>query len=125
MEKEAPEEIGNRKTEAPKNIRKENNRFASFLMGKGFPRSSTPMDNATWLKKMLSHQIQKMGIGTLIRFPPVDLCLANGSIVHLPLCSRSLRRHKNDPLLLHARGLAVASFSRHLEAKADEFFDGG
>ena len=25
MEKEAPEEIGNRKTEAPKNIRKENN----------------------------------------------------------------------------------------------------
>jgi hypothetical protein len=34
MEKEAPEEIGNRKTEAPKNIRKENNRFVSFLMGK-------------------------------------------------------------------------------------------
>ena len=37
MEKEAPEEIGNRKTEAPKNIRKENNRFVSFLMRKRFP----------------------------------------------------------------------------------------
>ena len=58
MEKEATEKIENRKTEAPKNIRKENNRFASLLMGKGFPRNSTPMDNATWLKKMLSHQIQ-------------------------------------------------------------------
>ena len=54
MEKEAPEEIGNRKTEAPKNIRKENNRFISFLLRKRFPRSSTLMDNATRLKKMLS-----------------------------------------------------------------------
>ena len=57
MEKEATEKIENRKTEAPKNIRKENNIFVPFLMRKRFPRSSTPMDNATRLKKMLSHQI--------------------------------------------------------------------
>ena len=122
MEKEAPEEIGNRKTEAPKNIRKENNRFVSFLMGKRFPRRPTPMDNAAGLKKMHSHQIQKMGVGTLTRFPPVDLCLDNGSVVHLPLRSRSLRHRENDSLLLHARGLAVASFLWHLEARVDEFF---
>ena len=72
MVKEAPEEIRNKKTEAPKNIRNENNRFVSFLMGKRFPRRPTPMDNAAGLKKMLSHQIQKMGVGTLTRFPPVD-----------------------------------------------------
>ena len=122
MEKEAPEEIGNRKTEAPKNIRKENNRFVSFLMGKRFPHRSTPMDNAAELKMMLSHQIQKMGVGTLTRLPPMDLCLANGSVVHLPLRSRPLRRHENDSLLLHARGLAVVSFSWLSEARVDEFF---
>ena len=55
MEKEAPEQIENRKTEAPKNIWKENNRFISFLMRKRFPRRSTPMDHAAGLKKMLSH----------------------------------------------------------------------
>ena len=125
MEKEAPEEIGNRKTEAPKNIRKENNRSVSFLMGKRFPRRPTPMDIAAGLKKMLSHQIQKMGVGTLTRLSPVDLRLANGSVVHLPLRSRPLRRHENDSLLLHARGLAVASFSRHSEARVYEFFGSG
>ena len=57
MVKKAPEEIRNGKTEASKNIRKENNRFISFLMRKRFPRSSKPMDNAMRLKKMLSHQI--------------------------------------------------------------------
>jgi len=41
--------------EAPKNIRKENNIFISFLMRKRFPRRSTPMDNAAGLKKMLPH----------------------------------------------------------------------
>ena len=96
MEKEAPEEIGNRKTEASKNIWKENNRFISFLMRKRFPRRSTLMDHAAGLKKMLSHQIQKMGVGTLTRLPPVDLRLANCSIVHLPLRNRPLRRHEND-----------------------------
>ena len=29
-------------------------------------------------------------------------------------------RGEDDPLLRHARGLAVASFSRQLEARADE-----
>ena len=60
MEKEAMEEIKNRKTEAPKNMRKKNNRFISTLMGKRFPHRSTPMDHAAGLKKILSHQIQKM-----------------------------------------------------------------
>ena len=57
MEKEAPEEIGNRKTEAPKNIREENNGFVPFLMGKRSPHRSTPMNHAAGLKKMLCHQI--------------------------------------------------------------------
>ena len=52
MEKEALEEIRNRKTEAPKNIRKENNRFVSFLMGKRLPIRTPPMDNVPRLKKM-------------------------------------------------------------------------
>ena len=85
MVKEAPEEIRNRKTKAPKNMRKENNRFVSTLMRKRFPLGSTPMDHILGLKKMFSHKIQKMGVGTLTRLPPVDLRLANGSIIHLPL----------------------------------------
>ena len=85
MEKEAPKEIGNRKIEAPKNIRKENNRFVPFLMGKRFPHRSTPTDHAAGLKKMLFHQIQKVGFGALTRFLLVDLPFANGSIVNLPL----------------------------------------
>ena len=52
MKKKAPEEIGNRKTEAPKNIRKENNRFVFLLMRKRLPLGSTPMDHAPRLKKM-------------------------------------------------------------------------
>jgi hypothetical protein len=118
--KEATEEIRNRKTETPKNMRKENNRFISTLMRKRFLLGTTPMDHFLGLKKMFPHKIQKMGVITLTRLPPVDLRLANGSIVHLPLSSGSLQRHENDSLLLHARGLAVASFSRHSKARADE-----
>ena len=54
----------------------------------------------------------------------MDLPLANGNIFSLPLRSRSLRHHENDSLSPPARGLAVASFSRHLEARVDEFLDG-
>ena len=85
MVKEAPEEIRNGKTKAPKNIRKENKRFVSTLVRKRFPLGSTPMNHAPGLKKMFSHKIQKMGVGTLTRLPPVDLRLANGSIAPLPL----------------------------------------
>ena len=96
MVKEAPKEIKNGKTKAPKNIRKENNRFVSTLMRKRFPLGPTPMDHTPGLKKMFSHKVQKMGVGTLTRLPPVDLRLANCSIVHLPLRNRPLRRHEND-----------------------------
>ena len=120
IEKEASEEIRNRKTKAPKNIRKENNRFISLLMRKRFSLGSMPIDHAPGLEKVFPHKIQKMGVGRPTRLPPVDLCLANGSVVHLPLRSRSLRRHWNKSLLLHARGLAVASFSRHSVAREDE-----
>ena len=57
MEKEAPEEIENRKTEAPKNMRKENNRFVSSLMRKRLPHRSTPIDHFLRLKKMTLNQI--------------------------------------------------------------------
>ena len=125
MEKEASEEIRNRKTEAPKNMRKKNDRFDSPLMRKKLPHRSAPMDHFPGMKKMALDQIQEMGVGALTCLPPMDLRFTNGSIVHLPLRSRSLRRHKDDSLLLHARGLAVASLSRHLEARVDEFFGGG
>ena len=70
--KEATEEVRNRKTEAPKNMRKENNRFVSSLMMKRLPYGCTPMDHIPRLKKMFFYEIQKMGVGTLTRFPPVD-----------------------------------------------------
>jgi len=50
--KKAPEEIRHRKTEVPKNMRKKNNRFVPFLMGKRFPIRTPPMDNVSRLKKM-------------------------------------------------------------------------
>ena len=83
--KEAMEEIRNMKTKTPKNMRKENNRFVSTLMRKRFILGTTPMDHFLGLKKMFLHKIQKMGVITLNRLPLVDLRLANGSIVHLPL----------------------------------------
>ena len=55
IEKEAPEEIRNRKTEAPKNVRQENNRFIFLLMRKRLPLGSTPMDLILRLKKMTLH----------------------------------------------------------------------
>ena len=94
-------------------------------MRKRFPHRSTPMDQFPGLKKMALDQIQKMGIGALTRFPPMDLCLTSGSIVHLHLRSGSPRRHNNNSFLLHARGLAVASFSRHSRARTDEFGSSG
>ena len=83
--KEATEEIRNRKTEAPKNMRKENNKFVSSLMRKRLPHGSTPMDHVLRLKKMTLNKIQKMRVGALTRLPPLDLRLTNGSFVHLPL----------------------------------------
>ena len=83
MVKEASEEIRNGKTKTLKNIRKENKRFVSTLVRKRFPLGSTPMNHAPGLKKMFSHKIQKMGVGTLTRLPPVDLRLTNGGVVHL------------------------------------------
>jgi hypothetical protein len=85
MVKEAPEEIRNGKTEAPKNVRKKNNRFVCSLMRKRLPIETPPMDHIPGLKKMLLHKIQKMGVGTLTRLPPLDLHLAPGSVAHLPL----------------------------------------
>jgi hypothetical protein len=125
MMKKTSEEIRNGKTEAMKNMRKKNGRFIFSLTRKRLPIRTPPMDRVLGLKKVTIHQIQKMGVGTLTRLPPVDLRLANGSLVHLPLRSRSLRRHQNESLLLHARGLAVASFLWHLRARADEFCGGG
>ena len=83
--KEAMEEIRNRKTEAPKNMRKEISRFVSSLMRKRLPHGSMPMDHISRLKKMTLNKIQKMRVGALTRLPPLDLRLTNGSFVHLPL----------------------------------------
>ena len=50
--KEAWEEIRNWKIKATKNIRKKNNRFISFLMRKGLPIRTPPMDHVLGLKEM-------------------------------------------------------------------------
>ena len=55
MMKKTSKEIINRKIEAPKNIRKKNNRFVSFLMGKRLPIRTPPMDHVLGLKKMTLH----------------------------------------------------------------------
>ena len=93
MMKKASEEIGNRKTEAPKNIRKENNRFVFLLMRERLPLGSMPMDHAPRLKKMTLYQIQKMGVGTITRLPLLDLRPVPGSAARLPLRSGFLRCH--------------------------------
>ena len=124
MVKEAPDEIRNGKTEAPKNVRKENNRFVFFLLRKRLPIGMPPIDHVLGLNKMFLHKIEQMGVGTLTRLPPMGFCIISGNFARLPPPSKSLGSHGNeeedDSLLLHARGLAVASFSRHSEARADE-----
>ena len=93
--KKAPKEIRNRKTEATKNMRKKDDRFIPSLMRKRFTLRPTPMDHALGLKKVFSYKIQKMGVGTLTRLPPMDLHLNTGSAARLPLPSGFLRRHGN------------------------------
>ena len=100
MEKKALEEIGNGKTEAPKNIRKENIRFVFLLMRKRLPLGSMPMDHAPRLKKMTLYQIQQMRVGTLTRLPPMDLCLVSGGVACLPPSSRSLGSHGNKEKMI-------------------------
>ena len=106
--KEATEEVRNRKTEAPKNMRKENNRLISPLMRKILPHRSMPMDHSPRLKKMALNQTQKMRVGAPTAassiFPfEADLFCAIGM-----------------SLSPHARGQVVASFSWHSRARVDE-----
>jgi hypothetical protein len=91
---EATEEVRNRKIEAPKNMRKENNRFVSSLMRKRLPHGSTPMDHFLRLKKMTLHQIQKMGVNTLTRLPSMSLCFISSALARLPPSRRSLGSHE-------------------------------
>ena len=96
MVKEAPEEIRNGKTEAPKNVGKENNRFVFFLLRKRLPIGMPPIDHVLGLNKMFLHKIEQMGVGTLTRLPPMDLRLVSGSVARLSPSSRSLGRHGNE-----------------------------
>ena len=57
MMKKISEKVRNGKTEAPKNMRKKNNRFVPFLTSKGLPNGSMPMDHVPGLKKMTLNQI--------------------------------------------------------------------
>ena len=103
MEKEAPKEIRNGKTEAPKNVRQENNRFVFLLMRKRLPLGSTPMDHVLRLKKMTLHQIQKMGVNTLTRLPSMSLCFIASALARLPPSSRSLGSHGNKEKTIPSR----------------------
>ena len=93
-----------------------NNRFIHPFMRKGFTIRSPPMDNVSGLKKMLFYKTKQMKIGTLTRHlrqlrPPSPSQQSSWA---------PWEGGEDDPLLLHAWGLAVASFSRHSEARADE-----
>ena len=124
MVKKAPEEIRNGKTEASKNMGMKNDRFTQPLVRKGLPIRSPPMDHVSGLKKVLIYKTEQMGVGTLTRLPPMGFRIISGSFARLPPPSKSFWRHGNeeedDSFLLHAWGLAVASFSWHLEARAEE-----
>ena len=103
MMKKTPEEIENRKTKAPKNIRKENDRFIFLLMRKRLPLGSTLMDHAPSLKKITLYQVQQIRVGTLTRLPPMDLCLVSGGVACLPPSSRSLGSHGNKEKTIPSR----------------------
>jgi len=96
MVKKAPEEIGNRKTEATKNVGMKNNRLIHPLMRKRFPIGSPPMDHVSGLKKMLIHKTKQVGVGTLTRLPPTVFRIVFSSFAHLPPSSRSLRIHGSE-----------------------------
>jgi hypothetical protein len=72
------------------------------------------MDNVLGLEKMTVYKIQKMGVGTLIRLPSPVASPAFPFTAYLFGAMRTI-------LLLHARGLVVASFSRHSETRTDAF----
>ena len=116
MMQKTSEEIWNGKAEASKNMGVKNNRFIHPFMRKGFTIRSPPMDNVSGLKKMLFYKTKQMKIGTLTRHlrqlrPPSPSQQSSWA---------PWERGEDDPLLLHAWGLAVASFSRHSEARVDE-----
>jgi len=96
MVKRTLEEIGNRKTEASKNIGMKNNRFIHPLMRKRLPIGSPPMDHVARLEKVFLHKTKQMEIGTLTRSPPVSFRSASSSFTRLPLPSRLLEGH-GDP----------------------------
>jgi len=82
------------------------------------------MDNVPGLKETLLYQAKQVGIGALTRFPPVNLRFISSGFAHLPPSSRSLGSHGNEEKMIlscfRLGGLAVASFSRHSEAREDE-----
>ena len=82
------------------------------------------MDNAAGLKKMLSHQIQKMGMVHLLDFHPWTSASPTTASSTFPFAADLFGAMRMISFLLYARGLAVASFSRHLEARVDKFFGG-
>ena len=88
--KKTPEEIRNRKTEAPKNMRMKNNRFFFSLMRKRFP-----IRHVLGLKNMILHKTEQMGVGTLTRLPPMGFRIISASLARLPPSSRSLGSHGN------------------------------
>ena len=85
MMKKTSEKVRNGKTEAPKNMRKKNNRFIFLLMSKRLPIRTPLMDHVLGLKKVTLYQIQKMGVGTLTRLPLLDLRPVPGSTTRLRL----------------------------------------
>jgi len=95
MMKKTSEKVRNRKTEAPKNMRKKNNRFIFLLMSKRLPIRTPLMDHVLGLKKVTLYQIQKVGVDTLTRLPLLDLRPVPGHAARLPLRSRFLRHHGN------------------------------
>ena len=78
------------------------------------------MDNVPGLEKMTVYKIQKMGVGTLIRLPSLDFPPSPAASPAFPFAAYLFGAMRTI-LLHHARGLAVASFSRQSETRTDAF----
>ena len=95
MIKKTSKEIKNGKTEASKNMGMKNNGFIHPFVRKRLSLGSPPMDLLPGLKKVFLYKTEQLGIGALTRLPPMDLRSISGSVAHLLLHSKLLRRHGN------------------------------
>jgi hypothetical protein len=87
MMKKTSKKVRNGKTEAPKNMRKKNDRFVFLLMLERLPIRTPPMDHVLGLKKVILYQIQKVEVGTLTRLPLLDSAPSPAAPLAIPFAA--------------------------------------